>query len=126
MLNAFVVYDLDYWPESLFNNVTLKGLQFGNSNIVKHSDKCKYNQSGYEIAFDGAVSWSFGNNFAGNVVIFGVDNFSSSHTDSCQNNFLALGEGHTDDIHHHFGVAEKKFIINFTKGKDKMFFRFAL
>ena len=26
--------------------------------------------------------WSFGNNFARNVVIFGLDNTSSSHTDN--------------------------------------------
>ena len=39
---------------------------------------------------------SFDNGFARNVVIFGVDNISSSHTDNQKNNFLVLVEGPTD------------------------------
>ena len=34
-----------------------------------------------------AGSWSVGNSFARNVVIFGVDSRTSSHTDNCKNNF---------------------------------------
>ena len=49
--------------------------------------------SGYGIAFDGAGSWNFGNDNARNVVIFGVDNSSSSHVDDCKNIFLVLGKG---------------------------------
>ena len=50
--------------------------------------------SGYGIAFDELGSWSFDNDFARNVlVIFGVDNNYSSHTDNCKNNFLVLREG---------------------------------
>ena len=37
--------------------------------------------SSYGIAFDGKGSWSF-NAFARIVIIFGVDNNSSSHTDN--------------------------------------------
>ena len=43
---------------------------------------------GYGIAFDGAGSGSFDNDFASNVIIFGVDNSSWSHTDNSKNNFL--------------------------------------
>ena len=43
------------------------------------------------IAFDGACSWSFCNDFARHVVIFGVDNNSSSHTDNHKNNFVVVG-----------------------------------
>ena len=46
-------------------------------------------------AFDGAGSWNFGDDFARNVVICGVDNSSSSHADNCKNNFLVLGKGLT-------------------------------
>ena len=48
--------------------------------------------SGYQIAYDGAGLWSFCNNFARNVVIFGFDNSSLHHTDDRKNNFLVLGE----------------------------------
>ena len=53
---------------------------FGATNTVKSSDKEKYAYSGYGTAFDGKGSWSFNDDFAGNIIIFGVDNSSSSHT----------------------------------------------
>ena len=64
--------------------------------------------------------WSFGNDFARNVVIFDVDNKSSSHADNRKNNFLVLAEGPTYDINGNFGAAEKKkFSIDFSKAKTK-------
>ena len=49
------------------------------------------------------------------VVIFGVGNsWSSSYTDNCKNNYLAVGEGLT-----HFRSPEKEFIINFSKPNTK-------
>ena len=92
---------------------------FGATNIVKNSDKEKYIYSGYGITFGSAGSWSFDNGFARNVVIFGVDNSSSSHSDNRQNNFLVLGEGPTYVINGRFGSPEKKFSINFTKSNTK-------
>ena len=68
----------------------------GATNIVKNSDKNKYmdykylKHSVYGIEFDRECSWSFGNEFARNSIIFGVDNSSSSHTDNHKNNFLVL------------------------------------
>ena len=59
----------------------------GATNIVKNSDKSKYVYSGYGIALDGVSLGSFGDGFARNVVIFGVDVSSSSHADNCKNNF---------------------------------------
>ena len=46
---------------------------FGPTNIVKNSDEEKWVYRGYWIAFDREDSWSFGNWFAKNIVIFGVD-----------------------------------------------------
>ena len=46
---------------------------FGGTNIVKSNDKSKYVYSGRGIGFDGLGSWSFANDFAWNVVNFGVD-----------------------------------------------------
>ena len=40
----------------------------------------------------------FGNDYAGNIVSFGVKNSSSSDTDNRKNDFLMLAEGPTDDI----------------------------
>ena len=44
--------------------------------------------SGYGIRFCGAGSYSFGTDFARNVITFGAANTSSSHTDNCKNNFF--------------------------------------
>ena len=78
--------------------------------------------SGYAIAFDGVALWSFGNDSARNVIIFGVDNSSVSHTDNCKNNFWMLGEGLTDKINGSVGATEKKFSINFSKAKTNFCF----
>ena len=40
---------------------------------MNNSNKSKYLYSSYGIVFDGAGSWSSGNDFARNNVIFGVD-----------------------------------------------------
>ena len=78
-----------------------------------------YVYSGYGITFDGAGSWSFGNDFTRNAVIFGVDNISSSRSDNRKNNFLILREGPTYGINGSFVSPEKKFNINFTKANTK-------
>ena len=71
---------------------------FGAINIVKNSDKSKWVYSGYGIVFNGLGSWSFDNYFFRNVMIFGVNNSSSSHADNCKNKILVLCEGPTYDI----------------------------
>ena len=50
--------------------------------------KVKFNYNGWVIAFDGKGMCSCGNDFARNVIIFGADNTSSSHTGNQKNNFL--------------------------------------
>ena len=67
------------------------------------------------MAFNGSDSLSFGNYFARNIVIFGVYNSLTSHTDNCENNFLVPVEERTADINDSIGTAEKKISINFTK-----------
>ena len=49
---------------------------------MKYSDKGKWLYIGYKIAFDGAGSKRFGNEFARKVVIFDVKNSSSSHANN--------------------------------------------
>ena len=75
--------------------------------------------SGYGITFDSAGLWSFDNDIARNVIIFGVGNSSSSHADNCKNNILILGEGATFGISERFGSREKKFNINLSKANTK-------
>ena len=118
-MNAYIAYDLDVSPNVPLRNFTLKNCLFGATNIVKNSDKEKYVHSVYGITFDGKGSWSFGNAYARNVIIFGVDNNSSSHTDNLKNNFLVLGEGDTFVFNGSFGAPDEKFSISFSKAKTK-------
>ena len=76
ILNVYNVHDLDYWPKIPLRNFTLKNCFFGATNIAKNIDKEKYVYSGYGIAFDGNLMMTLLE-----VLIFGVDNSSSSHTD---------------------------------------------
>ena len=61
----------------------------------------------------------FCNDYARNVVVFGIDTSSSSHIDNHKNEFLILGEGDTFGINGSFGAPEKKFSINLTKANTK-------
>ena len=56
---------------------------------------------------DGEDSWSFGDDFARNLVIFVIDNSSSFEIDNQKNNFLVLDEEQTDGINDITGAAEK-------------------
>ena len=75
--------------------------------------------SGHGIAFNGKGEWSFGDDYAKNVVIFGVDNSLSFHVDNLKSNFSVLGEGYTFGINGSFGTQEKKLGINFSKASTK-------
>ena len=72
IVNIYIVYDLDPWPKVPLRNFTLKNYLLGAASVVKISDKERYVQSGYGIAFDGNGERSFDNEYARNVTIFGV------------------------------------------------------
>ena len=98
IVNVYIVYELYTRLRNTINNFKFKNWLLETTNIIKHSDKEKYLYSGYGITFDSAGSWSFYNDFSGNVVIFGIDNSSSSHVGNSKNKFLVLGEVSTYGI----------------------------
>ena len=102
-LNTYIVSDLDTWPRNPTNFFKFKNCLFRVTSIVKNSDKEKYVYSSYRITFDSAGFWSFDNDTARNVIIFGVWNSLSSHADNHKNN--VLGEGPIFGINRSF---EKK------------------
>ena len=94
---------------------------FGSINIVKNSNKDKRVYSGYRIAFDGKGEWSFGNDYAKNIISFSVDNSSSSHTDNCKSNLIS-GKTPAISINGSLGSPDKIFGINFKKANTNIFF----
>ena len=111
----YIVYDLDAWQKILLKNFTLKNCLFGATNIAKSSDKESYIYSAYRIAFGGKCNWNFGNDYARNAIICGVDNSLSSHSDNLKNNFLVLGEKDTFGINGSFGAPAKGLILILVK-----------
>lgn len=71
----------------------------------------------YGLEFDGAGSWSSGNDFARKFIIFGFHSSSSFHSKCRKNRFLILSEGLNlnYDINSSFGSPEKDFSINFSE-----------
>ena len=70
---------------------------------------------------DGLGSQSFDIDFARDLVTYGADNNSSSHTYNRKNDVLVLKEGPTDDINGTINAAEKNFNIDFSKAKTNFF-----
>ena len=60
------------------------------------------------MTLDNAGSQSFDNNFAKNIILLGVNNSSSSHSENWKNNFLLLGEVPTYGIDGGFESPGKK------------------
>ena len=83
---------------------------FGTTKLTWNVDKSKFTYNGWGIALDGNIFCSFDGDTARNVLIFGVDNSSSTHIDNPKNNFLVLGEGLTEGINGSFGTAEKRLV----------------
>ena len=109
ILNVYIFYDLD----------TIKNCLFGAINIVKNNVKKKWIYIGCEIVFDGPGSWSFGNDFARNVVIFGVDKSSSFYADNHKNDFLCvLCERDTFDVNGSFDAPDKSLVLFLVKQKQ--------
>ena len=59
-------------------------------------------------------SYSIGNEIGRNVIIFGVDTSSSSHTDNKKKDILILRKGPTQGLEHTL-TAEKLYSVKFTK-----------
>ena len=87
--------------------------------MYKSSDKSKHWYNDYGIAADWVSSWSFGDDFATNALIFGVDNSPSPHIDNCKNKFLVLGEGSTNGTNDKVVTVEKRFNIYISNPKTK-------
>ena len=64
------------------SSITLENCFFGAGKLTKHVDIDLYKYSGYGTGFDRKGYFSIGDEVGRNVIIFGVDMSSSSHTDN--------------------------------------------
>ena len=94
VVNFFIVYELDIWSRHLHSDFALSNCLFGAAKLTKNSDPDKYTYLGCGVGFDSRSLFLFSNfDFGKNVIIFGVDNISSTHTDNRKNYISLLSEG---------------------------------
>ena len=96
---------------------------FGAVRLTKNVDIDENKYSGYGIGFDRKGTFSFGNGFGRNCIIFGVDMRSSVHVDNKK--ILVLGEGPTQELDGTTLTVEKKVFYQFY-WKQKILFKLAL
>ena len=66
--------------------------------LTKNIGIDEYKYSGYRTGFDRKGTFSFGNGFGRNCIIFGVDMSSSVLVDNKKKYILILGEGPTQGL----------------------------
>ena len=81
---------------------------FGAVKLTKNPDIDKYKYFGYGIGFDRKGKLPFANDFAQNVIIFGIDMSSSVHANNKAKNVLIFGEGFTQGLEDTTLYTEKK------------------
>ena len=88
---------------------------FGAVKLVTNADIDKYKCSGYGIGFGRRGTFSVGNRFCKNLMIFGADMSSSVHVDNKKKDILILGECPTQGLDDTILTAEKKYSIDSRK-----------
>ena len=122
IVNIYIVdkinqnYNISSYP-------TLENCFFGAVRLTKNVDIDENKYSGYGIGFDRKGTFSFGNGFGRNCIIFGVDMSSSVHVDNKK--ILVLGEGPTQELDRTTLTVEKKVFYQFY-WKPKILFKLAL
>ena len=79
VVNIFIVYELDSWPQ----DSNTEGCLFGGVMLTKNADPDKYSYSGFGIGFDSRGQYSLPNGSVGkNFIIFGVGMSPYVHIDN--------------------------------------------
>ena len=91
IVNIYIVYETTD-NSNVSSYPTLENCLFGAVKLTKNDNIDKYGYSGYGIGFDRHRSFSFGNGFGKNVIIFGVDMSSSTKIENRKKDILILGK----------------------------------
>ena len=78
ILHLYIVYELYKLPHHRSTTFALKNCLFGTVQLVRNAIKRKLIYNCWRKAFEAGGLWRFGNYIAGNVVVFGTDDSSSS------------------------------------------------
>ena len=96
---------------------------FGTVKLNKNVDHDKYSYSGYGIGLVCRSHFSYPRfDWGKNVVVFGVDNNLSMHTDNNGKDTLVLDKGPTQGLDDTAIIAEAKYSINFSRSQGELCF----
>ena len=79
MVNIYIVYKINLRDRGYDDQLTFENSLFF---YLKNADIHEYKYSGYGVGFDRNETFSIGNGFGKNVIIFGVDMSLSAHSDN--------------------------------------------
>ena len=117
MVNLFNVNEYDTWSRDLNTNFTLDICLCRAVKLNKNVDPDKYGYKGFSNGFDACSQFSLSVCEQGkNVIIFGVGNSLSMHTDNRKNDILVLIDEATNGLDDSTITAEDTVI------KKKFFF----
>ena len=101
--------------EILLTILSLKIVIWSKQYNKKNSDEEMFVHNVYTITSDSAGSWSFNNDTARTVTMFGVDNKSSSHYDNCKKSFQCQMNVHIFELIKVLVHQKQNFSINSSK-----------
>ena len=120
VINIYCVYELR--PVNLLLNIefTILNALFGAMEITKNPDTSKYKYKGYGICFDKGGSFSeLSISNRRNVLIFGVHESFSVHSNNKANNIYVMGTDFVQGINDTTLYADKVYSQNFTQPSKK-------
>ena len=111
IVNIYIVYRLDAIRSTRNTDYTIQNALFGAVKITKNiSDSSKNKYAGYGICFDEGGTFSKENiNNGRNVLIFGVDESSLTHSTNKANNIYVFGDLFVQGINDTTLYAEKVY-----------------
>ena len=118
-VNICIVYEISK-NVNISSYPTLRNCLFGAVSLTKNNDIDEYKYSGYGIGFDRKGTFSVGNGFARNCIIFEVDMSSSVHVDNNKKGILILGDGPIQGLDGTTLTTEKLYSVNFTQDNKKL------
>ena len=119
-VNIYCVHKLDPISSSRDDTFTVQNALFGVMQVIKNADTRKYKYKGYGICFDEGGIFSKGNiNNGKNVLMFGVDESSLTHSNNKANNIYLMGDLFVQGINDTTLYVEKIYSQNFTQPNKK-------
>ena len=97
IINICIVYEIKK-NYNISSYQTLENCLFGAATFTKNVDIDEFKYSGCGIGFGRKRTFSFGNKFGRNFIIFGVDMSSSVHVDIKNKSIFILGEDPTQGL----------------------------